>query len=237
MTRSVARQRSKVVSYYRVSTDKQGQSGLGLEAQRTAVHRYAAQHGLEVVEEFTEVETGTGRRKRPQFQAALEATRAHRATLVVAKLDRLGRKAADILALRDSGVEIVAVDNPNANRLTIGILAVVAEEEARLISERTRAALAAHVARGGKLGTPSNLTPEMRQESNRHRAEEARQRNRQATSLAVALRDAGHTLQGIADQLQRGGFETAQGGRWTPTAVRRLLVREAARYAESPATT
>lgn len=228
MARHADRHDRPLIGYIRVSTDKQGDSGLGLEAQKASIERYAQQHGQTVIELFTEVQSGTGRKARPKYHDALDAARRHRGTLIVAKLDRLGRKAADILALQDSGVEFVAVDNPNANRLTIGILAVVAEEEARLISERTRAALQAYKARGGTLGTPENLTPDVRRASNAKRAQEAAQRNRQATSLAVTLRDQGWALQAIADKLTADEFPTAKGGRWTPTAVSRLLRRHAA---------
>lgn len=228
MARHANRHTRPLIGYIRVSTDKQGDSGLGLEAQRASIERYAEQHGQTVIQWFEEVQSGTGRKARPIYHAALDAARKHRGTLIVAKLDRLGRKAADILALQDSGVEFVAVDNPNANRLTIGILAVVAEEEARLISERTRAALQAYQARGGKLGTPENLTPEVRQASNARRAQEAARRNKQATSLVIALRGQGWALQAIADKLTADEFPTARGGTWTPTAVSRLLRRHAA---------
>ncbi len=142
----------KAIAYYRVSTARQGQSGLGLEAQQAAVAAFC-----EPIETYTEVETGK-RSDRPELQRAIAACKRMGATLVVAKLDRLARNVAFVSTLMESGVEFVACDNPTANRLTVHILAAVAEDEARRISERTKAALAAYKARGGTLGNPSNLT-------------------------------------------------------------------------------
>ena len=135
----------RAVSYLRVSTGRQGRSGLGIEAQRASVGAYAASTTTDLIDEFIEVESGK-LADRPQLARALAACRMHRATLVVAKLDRLARNAHFLLGLRDAGIEFVAVDMPAANRLTVGIMAMVAEEEARLISERTRAALAPVIA-------------------------------------------------------------------------------------------
>src|SRR5712671_6423852 len=139
------------VAYFRVSTDKQGASGLGLEAQREAVARYVAGAAGVIVAEFQEIESGK-RNDRPQIAAALAACRLRRATLIIAKLDRLARNVHFISSLMESGVEFVAVDFPQANRLTVHILAAVAEHEATMISARTKAALAAAKARGVKLG-------------------------------------------------------------------------------------
>jgi len=144
----------RAVTYYRVSTSEQGRSGLGLEAQRAAVEDYLWRNGAILVAEFTEVESGA-RNDRPQLQAALKRAKLSNATLVIAKLDRLSRNAAFLLTLRDGGTEIVAVDMPNANAVTVGIMAVIAEEERRLISERTKAAMRAAKARGVKLGNPN----------------------------------------------------------------------------------
>ena len=144
----------RAVAYYRVSTSEQGRSGLGLEAQKTAVNDYICRNGAILVAEFTEVESGA-RNDRPQLQAALKRASLSNATLMIAKLDRLSRNAAFLLTLRDAGTEIVAVDMPNANSVTIGIMAVIAEEERRLISERNKAAMQAAKARGVKLGNPN----------------------------------------------------------------------------------
>jgi DNA invertase Pin-like site-specific DNA recombinase len=141
----------KFVAYYRVSTDKQGQSGLGLDGQRQAVMNYLNGGPWRLVAEHTEVESGK-RNARPELQKALAACRRHKAKLCIAKLDRLSRNLAFIATLMDSGVEFVATDNPHANKLTIHILAAVAEHEREAISQRTKAALAAAKARGKKLG-------------------------------------------------------------------------------------
>ena len=143
----------RFVAYYRVSTDKQGQSGLGLDAQRQAVMNYLNGGPWKLVDEFTEVESGNSN-ARPQLQKALAACRRHKAKLVIAKLDRLSRNLAFIATLMDSGVEFVATDNPHANKLTVHILAAVAEHEREAISERTKAALAAAKRRGVKRDPP-----------------------------------------------------------------------------------
>src|SRR5438309_5478229 len=142
------------IAYYRVSTDKQGESGLGLEAQQEAVRRVA--RNVVVLAEFTEVETAkkSNTSNRPELQAAIEEAKRRSATLLIAKLDRLARNVYFISGLMESGVDFVAVDMPHANRLTIHILAAVAEHEREMISQRTRAALAAKKARGFTLGCP-----------------------------------------------------------------------------------
>ena len=142
------------IAYFRVSTEQQGRSGLGLEAQRASVVPFVRSRGGRLAGEYVEVESGK-RNDRPQLAAALAACRAGRATLVVAKLDRLARNVAFISALMESGVNFVAAETPEVNRLTLHILAAVAEEEARAISSRTKAALAAAKARGVKLGNPA----------------------------------------------------------------------------------
>jgi DNA invertase Pin-like site-specific DNA recombinase len=142
--------RGKFIAYFRVSTDRQGKSGLGLEAQREAVLNYLNGGSWTMVAEFTEVESGK-HADRPQLAAALAACKKRKAKLVIAKLDRLSRNLAFIATLMDSGVEFVAVDNPHANKLTIHILAAVAQHEREMIAQRTREALAAAKARGVKL--------------------------------------------------------------------------------------
>jgi DNA invertase Pin-like site-specific DNA recombinase len=144
----MAKHSGKWVSYLRVSTDKQGESGLGIEAQRKAVETYLNGGSWTLAQEFVEVESGKRSNNRPQLAAALAACKKLKAKLVVAKLDRLARNVAFISKLMESGVEFVACDFPHANKLTIHILAAVAEHERELISSRTKAALAAAKERG-----------------------------------------------------------------------------------------
>ena len=143
----------KFIAYFRVSTDRQGKSGLGLDAQRDAVMDYLNGGRWALVGEFTEVESGK-HADRPELEKALAACKKQRAKLVIAKLDRLSRNLAFIATVMESGVEFVAVDNPHANKLTVHILAAVAQHEREMISERTKAALAAAKKRGQRLGNP-----------------------------------------------------------------------------------
>lgn len=219
----------KFIAYYRVSTAKQGQSGLGLEAQREAVRAYLAGKGWPPLAEFVEVESGR-RNDRPQLQAALAACRSRGAVLVVARLDRLARNAGFLLTLRDAGVEFIAVDLPHANRLTVGIMALVAEEEARAISARTKAALEAARARGVKLGGPVNGTPDHMRAIGAVGVEAVRaaadmRAGRLAETVAAIQAEGITTLKGIADRLNREGYETPRGGVWTATQAGRLLAR------------
>ena len=213
------------VAYYRVSTAKQGQSGLGLEAQQAAVLAFAQVDGLRIAAEVTEVETGTRKRRRPQLEAALEQTRRLGGVLLIAKLDRLARNVAFVSTLMESGVQFVAVDMPDADSLTLHVMAAVAEREAALISARTTAALAARKARGLPLGNPSNLTDAARlkaQEGNRSAAVTA---NRQAAGYAETLRGQGLSLAAVASRLNGDGFRTRTGSSWQPMQVKRMLDR------------
>ena len=152
----------KIISYIRVSTQKQGASGLGLEAQQKAVQDFISSTGNELVAEFVEVESGKKTdQKRPQLAAAMEACKKHKAVLVVAKLDRLARNVHFISGLMESKVQFIALDLPEANQLTLHVMAAFAEHEAKRISERTKAALAIAKSRGVALGAAgkSNLKP------------------------------------------------------------------------------
>src|SRR5215218_1403441 len=146
------------VAYYRVSTERQGKSGLGLDAQRKAVEDFLNGGNWRLVAEFTEIESGK-QADRPALAKAFQACRLRRAKLVIAKLDRLSRDAHFLLGLEKAGIDFVAADMPNANRLTVGIMAMVAEEERRMISARTKAALAQAKARGVKLGGHRGYIP------------------------------------------------------------------------------
>lgn len=218
----------KFVAYLRVSTKRQGRSGLGIEAQREAVGAFLNGGRWTLVTEYVEQESGR-RADRPELNRALAACRAHRATLVVAKLDRLSRNAQFLLALRDSGVKFIAADMPEANELTVGVLALVAEYEARAISERTRAALAAAKRRGVRLGMP-NLTDRARRQGTTVsavvRSTKADQDARDMAPFIQELRQRGTTsLRGLARALEEQGFPRPRGGAWSPVAVARLLAR------------
>ncbi len=220
----------KVVTYYRVSTAAQGRSGLGLEAQRDAVEAFCRARGCEVLAEFTEVESGN-RNDRPQLTAALHRAKVTGATLVIAKLDRLSRNAAFLLTLRDSGVEFIAADMPDACRLTVGILAMVAEQEREAISARTKAALASVKARGMRLGNPHGATALRRAGKGNAgsisvQKADAEQRASDLASTIAEMRAEGHlSLSALAHCLNERHIKTARGGRWHPSSVRNLLAR------------
>jgi DNA invertase Pin-like site-specific DNA recombinase len=211
----------KFVAYFRVSTDKQGKSGLGLEAQRKAVLDYLNGGRWELVQEFVEVESGK-HNERPQLQAALAACKKHRARLVIAKLDRLSRNLAFIATLMESGVEFTAVDNPHANKLTIHILAAVAQHEREMISERTKAALAAAKARGTRLGNP-----QLAKAAKRGRAAvkaNARQFAANVLPIIEEIERSGITSHNaIAAKLNERNVRTARGGKWTHVQVGAVL--------------
>lgn len=211
---------TKFVAYYRVSTDRQGASGLGLEAQRAVVVSFVAGKG-ELAAEFTEIESGR-RSDRPELHAALAACQRQRATLVIAKLDRLARNVAFIAGLMESGVEFVAVDMPEANRLTLHILAAVAEHEREMISQRTKAALAVAKARGTKLGNPNpNLSVAIA--ARVARMAEAR---RAVAPLIGRLRAQGMSLRAIAADLNGRRIPTVTGCQWYASSVANVLRTE-----------
>lgn len=213
------------VAYYRVSTEKQGRSGLGLEAQQEAVRAYLNGGQWELAAEFTEVESGKNA-DRPALAKALQACRVYGARLVIAKLDRLSRDAHFLLGLEKAGVDFVAADMPHANRLTVGIMAMVADEERRMISARTKAALQAAKARGTKLGgfRGKVITQEGRAASLCARQEQSRARATDLAPIIGELKASGATsLQQIATGLNAKGIRTARGGEWSAVQVRRLL--------------
>lgn len=207
------------VSYYRVSTDKQGRSGLGLDAQRAAVAAFTTGRG-HVLAEFTEIESGK-KSDRPQLAAALNVCRKKKARLVIAKLDRLARNVAFIANLMDSGVEFIACDMPEANRLTLHILAAVAEHEREAISRRTKEALAAAKVRGTRLGNPR---PNSSLERGRAKlAAQADAWHANVRPLVVQLQSEGLGLRAIARELNRRGVATARGKQWEHATVSVVL--------------
>src|ERR1700737_831783 len=211
----------KFVAYYRVSTDRQGKSGLGLEAQREAVMQYLNGGPWTLVGEFTEVESGK-RADRPELEKALAACKKQKARLVIAKLDRLSRNLAFIAALMESGVEFVAVDNPHMNKLTIHILAAVAEHEREMISERTKAALQAAKARGKVLGNPN--MPEISKRGTVAVIANARRFAANVRPIIKEIMRAGATSHNaIAAKLNERNVRTARGGVWTHVQVGAIL--------------
>jgi DNA invertase Pin-like site-specific DNA recombinase len=219
----------KFISYRRVSTEKQGESGLGLDAQQAAVNAYlGSRPDSRLIADFIEVESG-GRDDRPQLAAAMERARLAGATLVIAKLDRLSRDAAFLLGLAKSGVKFVAADMPHADALTVGILAVVAENERRLISERTKAALQAAKARGVKLGNPNGAAHLQGDVKARAVATLRAKAQSVADGLKAtieAIKTEGVTsANGIARALNARDIEGPRGGEWTARSVINVMAR------------
>ncbi len=222
-----------VVAYIRVSTKQQGASGLGLEAQEAAIAQYARQNHCRLLRTYREVETAKrdSLENRPALRDAISHARRAKAVLVIAKLDRLSRSVYVTAELHRSGVDFAACDNPNANRLTIQILAAVAEDEARRISERTKTALAAYKARGGVLGaalTPRTaLTAEARRKGRKASKAVVRARRDESYGDLVAvlksLHARGHSLRKIARHLNEQGHLTRNGRPWNAVQVSRVL--------------
>ena len=207
------------IAYYRVSTDRQGESGLGLEAQRSAVRRFIGAGSL--LAEYQEVESGKSHANRPKLAAALEECRRSRATLVIAKLDRLARNVHFVSGLMESKVEFVALDMPQANKLIVHVMAAFAEHEREAISQRTKAALEAARARGTRLGNP-------RWHESLAAARAARNFDPLPLELVEQIavhRSQGWTLRRIASHLDATGVPTPRGKRWHPETVRTTLSR------------
>jgi DNA invertase Pin-like site-specific DNA recombinase len=207
------------IAYYRVSTDKQGAQGLGMDAQRDAVTRFIGQRG-QIAAEYVEVESGK-KNNRPQLAAALDECKAHRATLVIAKLDRLARNVHFISGLMESKVDFMAVDMPDANRLTIHVLAAVAEHELEMISQRTKAGLSQAKARGTRLGNPR-----YRESIEAARSAIAVQKPApEVLQLITKRRAEGRTLREIAHELNQLGSRTPRGSQWYASTVRSQIGR------------
>lgn len=209
---------SSFIAYVRVSTARQGQSGLGLEAQRQAVNAFAAQHGGCVLTEFVEVESGR-KSERPQLAAALAECKRKRATLLIAKLDRLARNVAFVAQLMETGIPFLAVDMPTADRFMLHVYAAMAEEEARRIGSRTKAALAAAKARGTELGTYGR-------ELARRNVEAAQSFARSLEPTIRSLQAEGFaTVRALTDEMNRRTIPSPGGGKWHLPSVHRLLTR------------
>lgn len=211
--------------YYRVSTREQGNSDLGFAAQREAVRRFVGYDENQLKGEYREVESGKNDR-RVQLQTAIDFCKQNGTTLLIAKLDRLSRNASFIFKLRDERVDFVCCDMPDANTLTIGIFATLAQHERELISSRTKAALAELKRQGVKLGSPQNFTQAVRDRGVRAIKEMAKNNpnNKRAKGYIKTLRDNGLTFQKIADKLNFEGFKTSRNKQFTATAVRRLFL-------------
>jgi DNA invertase Pin-like site-specific DNA recombinase len=213
----------RFIAYYRVSTDRQGKSGLGLDAQKKAVDDYLNGGPWQLVGEFTEIESGK-RSDRPELEKALDACRRQKAKLVIAKLDRLSRNLAFIATLMESSVEFVAVDNPHASKLTVHILAAVAQHEREMISERTKAALQAAKARGKRLGNPR-----LSKAAARGTAAGKAAADQFAANVLPVIREIqasgvmSHNA--IAAKLNERRVKTARGGRWSHVQVGMILAR------------
>ena len=217
---------TKFIAYYRVSTNKQGHAGLGMQAQRDSVANYLATTKGELLEEYTEVQSGK-KNDRPELEKALRKCKLTGCTLLIAKIDRLSRNASFLLSLKDSNLAFVAADMPEANRLTVGLMAVMAEYESQKISERTTAALKVAKARGVKLGNPrldevrcTDITA-----AQTARIAKAKARNTQILDVINEIQsEAGKlSLRAICRRLNDAGYKTSRGKNWQPTSVKRIL--------------
>lgn len=232
----------KYVAYYRVSTQKQGNSGLGLQAQKNAVANYISDNG-NIVGEFTEIETGTRKKKRIEIYKAIEQAKANKAILIVAKLDRLARDVEFTSALFNGGVEFICCDNPNANKLTIQLLSVIAEHEAEVISKRIKDALTVkkdkidkgiYTNKDGskmtpidgqvRLGNPNGFGEYQKLGVQKIKENALNNKNNiQAMDVICSARKEGMTFQAIADKLNKLQYTTRRGKQFKPIQVQRLF--------------
>jgi DNA invertase Pin-like site-specific DNA recombinase len=223
----MVRHHGKFVSYLRVSTKRQGESGLGLEGQRASVEAFLNGGRWQLIQEHVEVESGKHDHNRPALQQALKACQVYGATLVIAKLDRLSRDAHFLLGLQKAGVKFIATDMPEANEMVVGIMGLVAQAERRMISERTKVALAAAKARGVRLGNPKGHQIPCRQTgSERGVASNVANADAFAERLRPILAELdGRSANSTAAELNRRGVQAARGGRWTARSVINLQAR------------
>jgi DNA invertase Pin-like site-specific DNA recombinase len=217
----------KFIAYYRVSRKVQGVSGLGLSAQKSSVEKYVAGQDGIILNEFTEIETGTNKKERIEIHKAIQQAKNENAVLIIAKLDRLARNVNFVSSLMDSGIEFLAVDMPTANNFTIHIFSALAEQEAKLISTRTKQALAELKKKGIKLGSPKNLTSDARNKGVQTIKENAlnNDRNRQAQSIISNCKEKGMSYRQIAKYLNELNFKTRYGKEFLPASVFQLYNR------------
>jgi DNA invertase Pin-like site-specific DNA recombinase len=219
----------QVIAYLRVSTQRQQRSGLGIEAQRAAIERFAAAEGLTLIGEYTEAETGKGADaldRRPQLAAALAAARTAKCSILVSKLDRLSRDVAFVAGLMAQRVPfIVAELGRDADPFMLHLFAALAEKERRLISERTRAALQAKKASGARLGNPANLQEAGSLGRTAQRASADRFVANVLPQLVSVQRNGATSLAEIAAALNERGVQSTKRGKWHRSAVRNLLAR------------
>lgn len=216
----------KFVAYYRVSTTKQGESGLGLEAQRSAVTEYLKRTGGNLLADFTDIESGA-KDDRPELARALRKCRLTGATLLIAKLDRLSRNRRFLLELADSKLDFVCVDMPEANSLTVGILACMADYERQLISERTKAALKAAKQRGVTLGNPTlsvvRNTDTSKAQATWKATTSARRTEVREVCLELIQEHGDMPTRKLAEHLNSAGYKTVTGKAWSATQVWRIM--------------
>ncbi|MER9504445.1 recombinase family protein [Mesorhizobium sp. M0579] len=217
METSVRQQHNTFVAYFRVSTAKQGESGLGLDAQRATVHDFCSRQGVEIGGEFVEIESGR-KADRPELERALSYCRKHKGKLLIAKLDRLARNVHVVSGLMESGVSFLALDMPQADRFMLHVYAAMAEEEARRISQRTKAALAAAKARGTRLGANGAALAETH-------AADADAFALQVGPHLAGLQEEGASIRSASQHLNDRDIKAFGGGRWHPTSVARTLKR------------
>lgn len=214
----------KYIAYYRVSRKEQGISTLGLLAQKSSVEKYVSgQEGI-ILNEYTEIETGTNKRERIEIHKAIQQAKSEGAVLVIAKLDRLARNVSFVSSLMDAGIEFLAVDMPSANNFTIHIFSALAEQEAMLISTRTKQALAELKKKGVVLGSPKNLTDNAREQGVKTIKENAinNDRNRQAQSVITSCKEKGMSYRQIAEYLNQLNFKTRYGNQFMAPTVHQL---------------
>ena len=217
----------KYIAYYRVSRKEQGISGLGLSAQRSSVQKYVSgQEGM-ILNEYTEIETRTSNRQRVEIHKAIQQAKNENAVLIIAKLDRLARNVNFVSSLMDAGIEFLAVDMPSANNFTIHIFSALAEQEAMLISSRTKLALGELRKKGVVLGNPKNLTDNARNKGVQTIKENAinNDRNRQAQSVITSCKEKGMSYRQIAEYLNQLNFKTRYGNQFMAPTVHQLHKR------------